>query len=435
MLLLLVLLPLSFAAASTAAPPLPFPLYQAHASSHFSLGALIGRAALPRIADWTLSYAPLSTTLRPYVRTKAGAAAFQRLRNASCAAFPYICEEVDGLASGSGQSPATMYLMALRHELSYLAKHDHIRECTDVLTHGMFAHNEDAAVGLASTGFYVNGSVTTQRVTNATTQSATTQSETPGETPPASTITTTTTTTTTAYTAFHYPATTAGHAFGFSLLPASELIAFSMNAVFPSRVDLDGAGCYFFSRAMMDTTTLGQLRALLRGTRSAYGASLNVGLRNTSVINFELGPGRGFVAETLAPSSQSHSQPGSNSGSGAGSDGRGATGGAMFHMNEYLHLTHVAFDKDPSSEHRLARARAIEREAGGAVHSGAPATFTRILGDTKDSVFPLYRDGAAPDDSATAATAIFDLRNMTLSVAERGNPAAPETYVRVFQMD
>jgi hypothetical protein len=50
-------------------------------------------------------------------------------------------------------------------------------------------------------------------------------------------------------------------------------------------------------------------------------------------------------------------------------------------------------------------------------------------------VFPLYRDGAAPDDSATAATAIFDLRNMTLSVAERGNPAARETHVRVFQMD
>ena len=108
MLLLLVLLLISFSSASTAAPPLPFPLYQAHASSHYSLGALIGRAAAPRIADWTRSYAPLSTTLRPYVRTKAGAAAFQRLRNASCAAFPYICEEVDGLASGSGQSPTTM---------------------------------------------------------------------------------------------------------------------------------------------------------------------------------------------------------------------------------------------------------------------------------------------------------------------------------------
>ena len=60
-----------------------------------------------------------------------------------------------------------------------------------------------------------------------------------------------------------------------------------------------------------------------------------------------------------------------------------------------------------SSEHRLARARAIAK-----VHNINPDSydsFYDILGDQSDSAFPLYRDASGADNLATAATVLFAL--------------------------
>ena len=77
----------------------------------------------------------------------------------------------------------------------------------------------------------------------------------------------------------HYPATAAGHAFGFN----SHGVALSMNAVYPGLVDPDGAGCYFLSRDMLAAT--GPADAVARATappngvrKWAYGTSINVGV-------------------------------------------------------------------------------------------------------------------------------------------------------------
>ena len=65
---------------------------------HAKLGAL----AAPRVQRWLTDYRPLQHTLLPYVATAPGAAALESLLNASCTQFPNYCEEVEGLAHGSG---------------------------------------------------------------------------------------------------------------------------------------------------------------------------------------------------------------------------------------------------------------------------------------------------------------------------------------------
>ena len=65
-----------------------------------------------------------------------------------------------------------------------------------------------------------------------------------------------------------------------------------------------------------------------------------------------------------------------------------------------------------SSAHRLARATAI--------NASAPikevGDIRTVLGDTADPHYPLYRNASPPDDSATAAMALFDLDTRMLSV-------------------
>ena len=150
-------------------------------------------------------------------------------------------------------------------------------------------------------------------------------------------------------------------------------MAMSMNAVFPKQVNLKGVPVYFLTRAALDCRTPSEVLSLPQTTESAYGGSLNLGTASDGVMNVEFGPSassKSFDVErnvrlTLPPE-----------------DGR-----AIFHMNEYLFLSGVPFESDPSSEHRLAAAKAID--SANPVSATSPASFYRVLGDESDKSFPL----------------------------------------------
>ena len=98
---------------------------------------------------------------------------------------------------------------------------------------------------------------------------------------------------------------------------------------------------------------------------------------------------------------------------------------AEFHMNEHLHLRSLPFAPDPSSEHRLARARAIASCAP--PNASDLASFWRIVGDTADAAFPIYRDVLPTGGTTTAATAAFVLsaprQSPLMVVREHKDPA------------
>lgn len=179
----------------------PYPVVQAHAKTNYDAGVAIGSGACARIRAWLSGYAALHDTLLPFVNTAAGRAAFNSLKNASCGSFPEACDELRGLADGAGVDTSLPMVMSLRHELSALARRGvgaGAAECTDVLTDGALAHNEDGDPLLQTTGYYVNQSVSGG----------------------------------VHHLSFRYPASLAGHAFGFNQYG----LVLSMNAVTPTTV-------------------------------------------------------------------------------------------------------------------------------------------------------------------------------------------------------
>ena len=348
-----------------------YPVVQAHEASPFSVGKTVGAAACTRIRAWLEGYSALHDVLLPFVATDDGRAAFESLKNASCAMLPDACEELRGMASGAGVHEELTLIMSLRHELSALARAPlGTTECTDVHTFGAFAHNEDGDPLLKQTAFYVNASVRGSPW----------------------------------HFAFRYPASLSGHAFGFN----AHGLTMSMNALSPEAVDVSGVGVYFNCHAAFLQPSSNAVHTLLKGARSAYGGSLNVaelGMPSAGV-NLEFGPGHGQVASSPMPAS--------------------AAAPATFHMNDYLHLTTVPFRHDKSSEHRLKRARQLVSEVPATARN--LTTLWRVLGDTADHAYPLYRH-------ATAATATFDLEGGgMLLVHEAGSPLDAATRLVTFEM-
>ena len=87
------------------------------------------------------------------------------------------------------------------------------------------------------------------------------------------------------------------------------------------------------------------------------------------------------------------------------------------HFNEYLRLN-VSQLSDPSSVHRLDRALEMMEQHG----MNDVDDIKRILGDTANEQYPVFRSGEDPDDLMTMATGIFDISHGLLQVHENCNP-------------
>ena len=168
-----------------------------------------------------------------------------------------------------------------------------------------------------------------------------------------------------------------------------------MNAVSPKvtkGADTNGLATYLISRSVLDAVDVADaIDRVQSGRNKAYGASLNVGTTRgkQQVCNIEAGPSVGEANTRCA-------QPGE----------------VLFHFNVFAHSGNISQRMGESSAHRLSRAIAINASAPIREVKGIPA----VLGDTADPLYPLYRDGSPPDDSATAATALFDLETRALEV-------------------
>jgi hypothetical protein len=370
-----------------------YPIYQAHAKTHFELGLMIGNKASDLIHLWLKTYTALDKYLLPFSKTDKGISAVKTFQNKVCnsTTMKIYCDELRGMSNATGIPFNTFFILSLRHELTQLMKNSDPSiqqdpECTDVLTKSTFAHNEDGTSALLDAGYYVNASV---KSTN------------------------------TAYFSFNYPASPSGHAFGVNLLSGMGM---SMNAVFPKSVDLDGVPIYFLTRMAMGCKSATEIKNLILSVRSAYGGSLNIGSAKDGVVNIEFGPtSSGSSTKNLIVTSPP------------------VNGSAIFHMNEYLYLHGVPFDLDPSSEHRLKAAKRINVEHP--VSASDSSSLLYVLSDRSDRDYPLWRNTSGLDDSSTAATALFEFMKsgmksgrVLLTVFEKGNPMMKSTKKVVFEL-
>ena len=192
-----------------------------------------------------------------------------------------------------------------------------------------------------------------------------------------------------------------GHAFGIN----SYGIASSMNAVYPTDVELQGRGCYFLTRMMLDAKNINELIAAYENgsnnnIMSSYGASINLATKNNdnkyTVVNIEIS------TKDMSVLSLNEDIPYS------------------YHFNNYLRLN-VSSKNDTSSVHRLERTQYMIANN----YDNSLTTMDEIrniLGDTTDNEYPIWRSSIAPDSSSTLSTVIFDVKSQNMYLYEHCNP-------------
>ena len=119
-----------------------YPVVQAHEASPFSVGKTVGAAACLVSAHGSRDTLRCTTCCYHSWLTDDGRAAFESLKNASCAMLPDACESCVAWRR-RGVDEELPLIMSLRHELSALARAPlGTTECTDVHAFGAFARNE-----------------------------------------------------------------------------------------------------------------------------------------------------------------------------------------------------------------------------------------------------------------------------------------------------
>jgi len=312
--------------------------------------------------------------------TEKGKDAFARMWRAvnSSGRFAPFLDEVRGMADGANVTFERALMMQMGDELELLSG-QHVDHCTDVVApaatgegsfapvpagaavSGVLAHNEDGGRVNFGLTYLLDADVSAD-----------------GQVPAHG------------FTAYCYPGQLPTGAFGFT----RHGTVLTTNGLFPLRVDVDAVPRHFVSRLAMAQPSARHVIDLLTSTRLACGFSANVAQAGApgTMWNVETATGGEFsVLEVSAAEPVERNW--------------------AFHMNEYLRLD-TPQSPDASSSHRLARADAMP----------APASVGRvldILGDRADRSYPIYRDGAPPDEYATLATVTFEIFNGTSEAGGR----------------
>eukprot|EP01013_Petalomonas_cantuscygni_P040757 TRINITY_DN72908_c0_g1_i1.p1 TRINITY_DN72908_c0_g1~~TRINITY_DN72908_c0_g1_i1.p1 ORF type:complete len:501 (+),score=82.97 TRINITY_DN72908_c0_g1_i1:86-1588(+) len=451
---------------SAAAPPIlqEFVPQIATRGSHYDFGFVLGSTFRARVVE-QLAYD--TAPLVPYATTFRGAALVAQLTRSTAEWFPSYADELRGLAAGADVPFATVMLSALQVELNLaiggakvvnlhlsalvnrtpavprasihidadnlvdtvIRDLDSIRRwvesvlpsasrdvavgrrrggrvtlgCSDVLARGVdgavLAHNEDNDRIDKSTAFIVTASFRPPALAAATSPRAAPLVRGPKAV----------SATEGGFQAFAYAGALPGWAFGVT----SAGVALSVNALYPPLVDAAGAPTSMLCRHTLGATSVGDAfaRAVVRPAASGFnvngvgrsghmfgmdrsarrlarGAAEDVAVGNVEVAPAPYAPSRWTVT---------------------------APGGHAFHFNVYTRLN-ASSGPALSSVHRRAAAERVwplsEVNASATV-ADVVHRAVRVLGDTSDTDWPIYRTGAsAKDDNATtAATALFVVRS------------------------
>lgn len=362
------------------------------AASPYAMGRYVGTAMAHRIrsaladpqgavASWLLPWA---------TSTKEGREATAQLWAAAQTFDAGFAEEVMGIADGAGVDRQTVIVANLQSELEMIAPPPpsplglatrwgsrHVDRCSDVLVPGggtagvagserspaaVVAHNEDGEAPDVPFAYIVR------------TSSAGEEAATPS------------------FVSFVY----AGQLEGYAWAANEAGLFMSVNALFPHAVNTSGVPSALLLRRVLLSQSVDEAlgRATMPG--QAFGFSLNIGVAgNATLWNVET-HASGSSVKVLLPGDDTY-----------------------VHFNQYRHMTPPGGQAaDPSSDHRLARFDELSSSAPVATTAAA----RRVLGDTADKDFPLYRNGAAPDNAVTLSTVVFDAEARTATVFERRNP-------------
>eukprot|EP00731_Ephydatia_muelleri_P010326 Em0005g912a len=358
---LVVFLAVLVCAASAATPP-AVPMVFAEGDS-YTIGSTIGAAFKTQILTALRNDTFYNTIMLPYYRTPKGAALYESMFANANSSFPQYVDELQGMADAIEITLEELVLWNFRFDWELLFWNDTLPTpaCSDVYLNLQGSTSLMAHNEDNDPYFMDLGYFVHARVTGA---SGAVVEE---------------------FTHYCYPGILCGDAYGFN----SNGVVMTQNALFPSDVNLETWAIprNFLSRAIAGQTLDGIL-AILNHFPCTSGFSLNVGrLSDMTVLNVEVSP-----------------------------DGIWTTpiNGYDYHFNMYLHHNFSEY-ADIGSIHHLERIKQLPVPT-------CSKDILGILGDTADPQYPIFRNGAPPDNTVTLGTVLYDL-NQKMMYVFRGNPS------------
>lgn len=346
---------------------------------HFSVGQQIGYHTRTAITDRLNASSTIRQTLEWVQTSNEGKAAYDAMLKTATDLYPAYIEELQGMALGSGVSFQTLFVMNTRSELSSFQKNaaPGVEHCSDYLVYnqGIASKGQSEKSGVVLMGHNEDGGSEDRSVSTL----ITVHLEGPKVKNPVK------------FTSFVYPGDLPTVAFFWNEFGTVG----TMNGLYPCTCLYGGIGRNFISRDLCEATDIDDAIRRVSITNQATGHSYNLAnVHEGRLVNVEVAPGTAesdngkprYVVTPIQPNTTSSSS-------------------ALFRANSYLFLDGIESCESPSSEHRLTR-------AGELPVADDSASIRRVLGDTEDVEYPIYRTAskAADDDGYTLTTVLFTLR-------------------------
>lgn len=379
---------------------------KAFGGTNYDLGYSIGLSSASSIsmkmATWQFANVSNFAWTSP-----AGVNLVSQLQASASALFPAFVDELNGIADGAASiypsiNRSSIWIFNMMDELEAIMPSSMgapssaprpfgEESCTDVhlneapgVKSRWLAHNEDARrfnLGLMFLVDAVLGSPAHTHNYSAAAHSA--------STPTATNL---------AFTAFMYPGQLATGAFGYNQYG----VFFSTNAVFPITCPGTQPPRAFIQRYLLEATSIADALARLKQAAPSCGFSANIGrvlpAGSASPPTPELWLYNVETSSTVGLLGITHVNGGSGNGNVT----------TYYHANMYRTLDNTTVPQvpDESSIQRLARLESLPVPT---VDSSPSSLFT-LLGDTSTPVYPIWREGQAPDCCATIVTATFEVQ-------------------------
>ncbi|OQV12691.1 hypothetical protein BV898_13012 [Hypsibius exemplaris] len=354
--------------------------------THYQVGFETGRLMKEHIQMFYAGFAPMHQKFLPFIKTEKGGRIFEGYLGVVRQELPQYLEEIRGLSDGSGVPFEQIFLMHIRSEISLILRQGHYETpaCTTVFVNRddaeIVGHNEDNDPGMKAHSYIVAAEIVADNGTLVE-----------------------------KFTAFTYPGTLPGNAFSFNRAG----VVFTVNSESPLTVPVDKIPRYILNRALLAAECPEDFERIINmGPGLAQGCSINVVFTrhpNDSIKmrNYELLGSFDSTLHTVVDGSVTFrydpDKP-NNEGN-----------GFMYHFNKY---ERIRVKQNPenivSSIHRQNRAKQFPLPT-------SASDVLAFLGDTADTDYPVFRTPTEKDGGCTIATALFDLKAMTMAVY-RDNP-------------
>lgn len=349
--------------------------------TYYEVGFDVGRTFRGLIQDYLASSVWLRETLLPAYETEAGRAAYDETLPVLKENFPQYLRELQGTADGAQVPFLHLVLLHMDRIMTMAGQAEQqpcssdLNGCSDLSINGedqvLLGHTEDTFEEMMNYLYLVSATIS--------------------EEAPEGRLGTRTE----SFTALCYP----GHLPGFCLGYNRHGLVSAINVIVPLKVFPARTPRHFLCRALLSATSVEAAHDILRdrGTGGADGFGVNM---------IFMRPDGGHVFQNVEVGT-----------AGAGDENplsivTLSVGEHFFHANRYLHLTGIPEKSGPpqaSSEHREVRASQFP----------APkklADLLEVLSDTKDPVFPIFKEKPQVTPSSTLALGVFDLVKKTLAV-------------------